>query len=47
MALTLVQEVRLNVGLIGNAYDLLTDDEITYYLEKNKNNSSQSEFRLW
>ena len=38
MALTLVQEVRLNVGLIGNAYDLLTDDEITYYLEKNKNN---------
>jgi len=38
MALTLVQEVRLNVGLIGNAYDLLSDEEITYYLEKNKNN---------
>ena len=38
MALTLVQEVRLNVGLIGNAYDLLSDEEIAYYLEKNKNN---------
>ena len=38
MALTLVQEVRLNVGLIGNAYDLLSDEEITHYLEKNKNN---------
>lgn len=38
MTLTLVQEVRLNVGLIGNAYDLLSDEEIAYYLEKNKNN---------
>ena len=38
MALTLVQEVRLNVGLIGNAYDLLSEEEITHYLEKNKNN---------
>lgn len=38
MALTLVQEVRLTIGLIGNAYDLLSDDEITHYLTKNNNN---------
>lgn len=38
MALTLVQQVRLEIGLIGNAYDLLSDDEITHYLTKNNNN---------
>lgn len=38
MALTLVQEVRLTIGLIANAYDLLSDDEITHYLTKNNNN---------
>ena len=37
MALTLVQEVRLEIGLIGNAYDLFSDEDITHYLSKNNN----------
>lgn len=38
MALTLIEQVRLEIGLVGEAYDLLSDDEIQYYLTKNKDN---------
>jgi len=30
--------VRLEVGLVGEAYGLLSDEEISYYLTKNNNN---------
>lgn len=42
MALTLVEQVRLEVGLVGQACDLLSDDEITYYLTKNTNNITKT-----
>ena len=35
MALTPVQEIKLNLGLVGNAADILTDDELQYFLDKN------------
>ena len=38
MALTDIQKVKLEIGLSGDAETLLTDEEITYFLEKNKNN---------
>ena len=38
MALTPVSEIKLNLGLVGNAANILTDDEIQYFL--NKNNGS-------
>ena len=37
MALTDIQKVKLEVGLSGEAADILTDEELTYFLEKNKN----------
>jgi hypothetical protein len=42
MALTNIEIVRLEIGLVGEAYDLLTDDEITYYLTKNNDNTSKT-----
>ena len=33
-----VSIVRLEVGLVGEAYGLLSDEEISYYLTKNSNN---------
>ena len=33
-----VSIVRLDVGLVGEAYGLLSDEEISYYLTKNNNN---------
>ena len=35
MALTPVQEIKLNLGLVGNAADILTDEELQYFLDKN------------
>lgn len=42
MALDPVSAVRLEVGLVGEAYDLLTDDEITHYLVEFSNNISKT-----
>ena len=42
MALTLVEQVRLRIGLVGRAYDLLSDDEITHYLLENNNNVNKT-----
>jgi len=42
MALTLTEQVRLMVGLVGRAYDLLSDDEITHYLTINNNNVNKT-----
>lgn len=33
-----IEVVRLEIGLVGEAVDLLTDEEIQYFLEKNNNN---------
>ena len=33
-----VSIVRLEIGLVGEAYGLLSDEEISYYLTKNNNN---------
>lgn len=38
MALTDIQKIKLEIGLSGEAADLLSDDELTYFLEKNSNN---------
>ena len=35
MALTPVSEIKLNLGLVGNAADILTDEELQYFLDKN------------
>ena len=35
MALTPVSEIKLNLGLVGNAADILTADELQYFLDKN------------
>lgn len=42
MALTLVEQVRLKIGLVGRAYDLLSDDEITHLLVENNNNINKT-----
>ena len=42
MALDPVSTVKLEIGLVADASDLLTDEEITYYLEKNNNNVSKA-----
>ena len=36
--LTPIEVVRLEIGLVGEAVDLLTDEEIQYFLEKNHDN---------
>ncbi|MEG1400754.1 MAG: hypothetical protein RSC45_13470, partial [Acinetobacter sp.] len=33
-----IEVVRLEIGLVGEAVDLLTDEEIQYFLEKNNDN---------
>lgn len=37
MSLTDIQKLKLEVGLIGEASDILSDEELTYFLEKNNN----------
>ena len=37
MSLTDIQKLKLDVGLIGEASDILSDEELTYFLEKNNN----------
>ena len=37
MALTDVQKIRLECGLVNEAESLLSDDEIQYFLTKNNN----------
>lgn len=37
MALTDVEKVRLEIGLSGQAIDILSDAEIQYFLDKNNN----------
>ncbi len=36
--MTPIEEVRLEIGLIGQAYQLLSDVEIQYFLNKNNGN---------
>lgn len=38
MALTLIEQVRLKIGLVGAAYTLLSDEEISFFLTENNNN---------
>lgn len=38
MALDAVSAIKLEIGLVGSAEGILSDEEITHYLEKNKNN---------
>ena len=42
MALTLAEQVRLKIGLVGRAYDVLSDDEINHYLTENNNNVNRT-----
>ena len=37
MSLTDIQKLKLDVGLIGEASDILSDEELTYFLDKNNN----------
>ena len=37
MAFTDVQKIRIEIGLVNEAADLLSDEELTYFLEKNNN----------
>lgn len=37
MALSLIQQIKLELGLVGDASDILSDEEIQYFLDKNKN----------
>ena len=37
MSLTDIQKLKLEVGLIAEASDILSDEELTYFLEKNNN----------
>ena len=37
MALTDVEKIKLEVGLVNEASDILSDEEITYFIEKNNN----------
>lgn len=37
MALSDIQKLKLEIGLLGEAENLLTDEEIQYFLDKNKN----------
>ena len=36
--MTPIDEVRLEIGLLGQAYQLLSDEEIEYFLNKNNGN---------
>lgn len=37
MAFTDVQKIRIEIGLIGEAVDVLSDEELQYFLDKNNN----------
>lgn len=37
MALTDVEKIKLELGLVNEASDILSDEEITYFIEKNNN----------
>lgn len=37
MALTDIEKLKLEVGLVGEACSILSDEELTYFLEKNNN----------
>ena len=37
MALTGIQKIKLELGLVDGASDILSDEEIAYFLEKNNN----------
>lgn len=37
MALTDVEKIKLELGLVNEASDILSDEEITYFIEKNSN----------
>ena len=37
MALTDIQKIKLELGLVDGASDILSDEEIAYFLEKNNN----------
>lgn len=37
MALTDIQKIKLEIGLVDEASDILSDEEIAYFLEKNNN----------
>jgi len=36
--MTPIEEVRLEIGLLGQAYQLLSDEEVQYFLNKNNGN---------
>ena len=38
MALTDVEKIRLEIGLLGDNESVLSDDELQYFLDKNSNN---------
>ena len=38
MALTDIQKLRLEIGLKGQAEELMLDDELQYFLDENGNN---------
>ena len=37
MALTNIEKLKLEIGLVNEASDILSDEEIAYFLEKNNN----------
>lgn len=37
MAFTDIEKIRIEIGLTGEAADILSDEELTYFLEKNNN----------
>lgn len=37
MALTNIEKLKLEIGLVNEASNILSDEEITYFLEKNNN----------
>ena len=37
MAFTDIEKIRVEIGLTGGAADILSDEELTYFLEKNNN----------
>ena len=37
MAFTDIEKIRIEIGLVNEAADILSDEELTYFLEKNNN----------
>lgn len=46
MALTDIEKVRFEIGLVGDAENLVTDAEIEYKLETNKGNIKQTSLEI-